>query len=442
MKRKFWKTLEEWDSSTQKKPLIVIGARQIGKTYIIEEYCKKKYPNYCYINLFRDDRLIEIYDKFTNFDQRLEFLQQRYNINLRDKDTILFVDEVQECEAFIESLKLFNEDGINNIVCAGSLLGVKLKRLKKSFPVGKVHQEIMYPMDFEEFLIATGNERYIDNIKESFINNRECLFHKELLDLFNRYLYLGGMPEVIQNYIDNSQNLSMIDNTIINDIILGYMEDISKHNKEKQEVNRINAIYNNIPPQLLKENPKFMYSKFDKKERKGDYINALDWLTASRLVLKCNVINKPEYPIKLFSDDENYKLFLSDIGILRSLMDITVSDMFFQDNYQYKGIIAENYVATELQNMFGNIYYWSKKGNENNSKAEVDFVIQIKQNVIPIEVKAGDNIKSKSLDIYNKEYNPKLMIRISTKNFGIKGNLKSIPLYATFLIKDLLNNEL
>lgn len=441
MKRKFWTVLENWRLESNKKPLMVIGARQIGKTYIIDEYCKKNYKNYHYINLFEDKRLIEIYETYPNFNERLEFLSKRYNIDFDDKDTILFVDEVQESEDFIESLKLFCESGITNIICAGSLLGVTLKRFKKSYPVGKVHQEIMYPMNFEEFLVATGNERYIDNIKDSFINNKECIFHDYLLDLFHRYLYLGGMPEVVQNYIDNNQDLSKINEDIIKDIITAYMNDISKYNKDNREVIRINAIYNNIAPQLLKENPKFMYAKFDKKNRKSDYITALDWLISSKLVLMCKQLNNVEYPINLYAADDSYKLFLSDVGILRNLMGITISDMFFASDYKYKGILAENYVANELELQFKSLYYWSRKGNENNSQAEVDFIIQVKDKVIPVEVKAGDNTKSKSLEVYNKEFNPKTMIRISSKNFGLENNLKSIPLYATFLISELLENK-
>lgn len=437
MNRKFWEVLEDWNNNKNKQPLLVIGARQTGKSFIIEKFCNQKYKKSFIINLLKDKSLINIFNTYQDFDKRVEFLSQKYNINLKDKDTIIFVDEVQESEDFIESLKLFCEAGYTNIICAGSLLGVKLKRFKKSYPVGKVQEEILYPMDFEEFLEATGNERYIESIKNSYINNIECIFHDVIMDLFRRYLYLGGMPAVIQNYIDNNQDLSKINNNIIRDILSAYIEDMSKYNMDNKEKLRIQMIYNNIAPQLLKENPKFMYAKFDKKERKSDYVTALDWLVSSHLVLKCNQVTKPEYPVKLFSDEDNYKLFLSDVGLLRYMIGIDVSDMFFNGDYQYKGVIAENYVATEFIKQYGNLHYWSRKGNENNSKAEVDFIIQIKDKIIPVEVKAGEKIQSKSLDIYKEEFKPSIMIRISAKNFGFENGIKSIPLYACFLIKDL-----
>lgn len=445
MKRNFWFKLEAWKNEKNekvRKPLLVIGARQTGKTYIIEKFCNEKYKKFVKINLFEDKRLIDIYNEISEFDKRVEFINKTYNIDFNDKESVLFVDEVQESEEFIESLKLFCESGYTNIICAGSLLGVKVKRFSKSFPVGKIHQEILYPMNFEEFLIATNNEKYIDSIKDSFVNNKECIFHKDLIDLLHRYLYLGGMPELVQNYIDNNQDLSKVDENILKDIASSYIKDMTKYTKEPIETIRIQNIYKNIAPQLLKENPKFMYAKFDKKNRKSDYITALDWLVSSRLILSCNLIKNPEYPIKLYEDNQNYKLFLSDVGLLRNMMGINVFDIFFQNDYKYKGILAENYVAIEFANCFEDIYYWSKRGNENNNQAEVDFVIQIGTDIIPVEVKAGDNIKSKSLDVYNQEYNPKIRIRISSKNFGREGNLISIPLYATFLVKDIIGNIL
>ena len=185
MKRKFYDVLTNWDKSDGKMPLMVVGARQVGKTYIIDKYCKDNYKNYCYVNLFDDKRIIKYFDELDTFAQKVEILEETYNIHLRDKDTILFIDEVQESEKFIESLKLFCEEGYTNIICAGSLLGVKLKRFSASYPVGKVYEEKMYPMDFEEYLWAVGKERYIKYIENSFVNNSECIYHNELMEEFN-----------------------------------------------------------------------------------------------------------------------------------------------------------------------------------------------------------------------------------------------------------------
>jgi len=441
VKRKFWQILENWNNKVNDKmPLIVVGPRQVGKTYIIDKFCKEKYKNYCYINLFEDKKILEWFKNIDTFEKKLEILEMSYNIKIKDKNSILFVDEVQESEEFIEALKPFCEKGYTNIICAGSLLGVKLKRFEHSYPVGKVYEENMYPMDFEEYLWAIGKERYIEKIKISFLNNTECLFHKELMEEIKRFLCLGGMPKIIQDYIDNNQNMSAIDSRLIENIINSYILDMKKYNKDNKESIRIERIFKNIPSELAKENPKFIYSKLDKKDnRKNDYITALDWLLASRLVLPCYAITTPDYPLLAYINDNIYKLFLNDTGIIVSMTNIDKADILFDEDYTFKGIIVENYIATELAKQGYNLYYWSRRNNKGN--AEVDFVIQHKGKIIPIEVKAGTDMRSKSLDVYNELFKPNLSIKISAKNFGYNKdrNIKTIPIYAAFLIKELLN---
>ena len=436
MKRKFYDVLARWDKEEDKMPLMVVGARQVGKTYIIDKYCKDNYKNYCYVNLFDDKRIIKYFDELDTFNQKVEMLEETYNIHLKDKDTILFVDEVQESEKFIESLKLFCENGYTNIVCAGSLLGVKLKRLSVSYPVGKVYEEKMYPMDFEEYLWAIGKERYIKYIEKSFIDNSECIYHTELMEEFNRFLFLGGMPKIIQDYIDNSQKLSEVNKSLIANIINSYILDMKKYTDDKENI-RIERIYNNIPSQLAKKNQKFVFAKLDKHDnRKRDYITAIDWLVSSLLVLPCYNITNPKYPLKVYYDYDSYKLFLNDTGILCNLAGISSIDVLMNNDLDYKGILVENYVATELLKMGFDLGYWSRKDKTSGS-SEVDFIIQNNSNIIPIEVKAGTDMKSKSLEIYNEKYKPTLIIKISAKNFGKKDNLKIIPLYATFCLKKL-----
>lgn len=438
MRRKFWKKLDDWSNNNEKMPLMVIGARQVGKTYIIEQFCKEKYKNYCYINLFEDTRLIDWFKEMATFDKKLETLESTYHINLNDKDTILFVDEVQESEHFIEALKIFCERGYSNIICAGSLLGIKLKHFTKSYPVGKLNEEYLYPMDFEEYLWAIGKDNYIDIIKRCFQNNEECLLHQDLMDEYYRFTYLGGMPKVIQNYISHEQKFSLIDSTIIKDIINQYIADMKKYVESNAESIRIERIYKNIPSSLVKENKKFVYAKIDSKDnRKRDYITALDWLVSSYLVLPCYAITKSEYPVLGYLDDETYKLFLNDTGILSNMVGISATDILTNGDYSFKGVLAENYVATELIKQEFSLLYWSKK-NDNSGQAEVDFVIQKDNRVIPIEVKAGTDMLSKSLSVYNEIFKPQIMVKICAKNFGMKDNLKTIPLYATFLLKELL----
>ncbi len=435
MYRKFWNTIEKWDKSDQNKmPLIVIGARQVGKTYIIDKYCRDNYVNYCYINLFSDKRLIDWFKNLDTFEKKLEVLKMTYNINLDDENTILFVDEVQESEEFIESLKTFCEQGYTNIICAGSLLGIKLKRFEHSYPVGKVYEEYLYPMDFEEFLIAIGKQRYIDSIKYSFDNNSECLFHEELMEDFKHFLFLGGMPKIIQNYLDCNQKLSNVNNKFIKNIMRSYIEDMNKYNTNSKESLRIERVYQNVPSQLAKENQKFVFAQIDNKDnRKRNYVTALDWLIASNFVLPCYAVSNPIYPLLAFRNDNNFKLFLNDTGILVSMVDIDKIDILMNNDFPFKGVLVENYVACELIKNGFSLNYWSNK-NDHSGNAEVDFVIQNGNCIIPIEVKAGTDTRSKSLEVYRNKFHPSFMIRISAKNFGFQNNMKSVPLYAVFCI--------
>ena len=440
MERLFTNVLEKWNKQEKKNPLLVIGARQVGKTYIIKDFCEKTYKNFSYINLMKDKDLITIFKENVNFETKVNKLEIILNSKFDNPESILFVDEVQECEEFIESLKFFCESNRNfNIVCAGSLLGVKLHRFNASFPVGKVDMEYLYPMNFQEFLMATGNQRYIDLIKNSFENNQSLgVIHNILLEEYYKFLYLGGMPQVIQSYIDGEQNLLNVDKKIIKNIVDSYINDMTKYNIDKAESLRINAIYSNIPSQLAKENQKFTFAKLDKNSRKNDYVTALDWLVASNIILINHQVTNPVFPLLGYVDKESYKLFLNDTGIMNYLLQISPSVIVMNGDYSYKGVLAENFVASELSKTNIPLTYWSRKGS-NKGNAEIDFLIQIQDYVIPIEVKAGTDIKSKSLETYCNNYHPKYSIRISAKDFGFENNIKSIPLYATFLIRDLID---
>ena len=367
-------------------------------------------------------------------------LCSNYNIDFNDKETILFVDEAQKCPLFIQDLKSLCEKGINNIIVAGSLLSVTLRDMDEAYPVGKTNLKYLCPMNFEEFLIATGNERFIAIIKDCFKNNKPCLLHNQLMELFHRFMYIGGMPENLQDYIDNNQDISKMDNSILRNISEEYSADITKHVQNNKDKVRVKIIYDNIASQLMKENPKFMYAKLDGNERKSDYISALDWLVTSRMIIKCNQITSPESPIRGFNDNDNYKLFLSDVGLLRDKVRVPLIDIILDNDFKYKRILTENYVATEIFNQFGDVFYWTKKNQGNGSKSEVDFIIQVENKVIPIEVKSGNN-RAQSLEVYNELFHPDLMIKIGNFNFGIKDNLRTIPLYATFLLKEVLEEE-
>ena len=284
MYRKFEEKLNNWKQASNKRPLVVLGVRQAGKTYIINKFGHENYNKFVEINLLKDDRLIKICENST-FKQRKELLCATYNIDFLDDGTLLFVDEAQLCPKFITDLKNYCEEGINNIIIAGSLLSITLTDMDEPYPVGKTHIEYLYPMNFEEYLYAINKDNYIPYIIKSFKNNEPCPMHDELMNLFRKYLFLGGMPAVLQNYIDNDMDISKMDNTILKDIKKEYQMDIVKHIKSKKDKLRAQNIYNSIPSQLMKENHKFMYAKMDSNERKSDYITALDWLVNSGMVI-------------------------------------------------------------------------------------------------------------------------------------------------------------
>lgn len=437
MKRNFYVELLVWKNTKNHKPLLVKGARQVGKTYIIDKFCQDNYKNILKFDLIKDNSIDNIFNNDKSFEMKVSELELLCGCKLDDDDTILFVDEVQKSEKFIEALKYFYESKNNyNIICAGSLLGVALNRMKSSFPVRKVVEKTLYPMDFEEFLIATGNERYINVIMEHYNKNEPITdsIHNILLDLVKRYICLGGMPDVIQDYIDKDCNLLSIDKEIPKTITEQYFEDMSKYNENSNDHIRIRRIYENIPSQLAKENQKFTFNKLDKVDnRKKNYIGPVDWLLSSSLILRCNTLSTPKLPLKTNIIKESYKLYLNDTGLLMSLSESPFSMVFSYEDYSYKGVIAENYVASELIKKGISLYYWSRKG-KNKGNAEIDFIIQKDLDIIPVEVKFDKDTKSKSLEVYKEECKPKYSIRVSQKNFGFENNIKSVPLYAVFCI--------
>lgn len=433
MERKIYHELINWKNTDMKKPLMVIGARQIGKTYIINEFCKKEFEKYLYINLLEHAEIIKIFKEQINTSEKFKRMKIYLDIDIDIEKTIIFFDEIQESEELISALKYFNEsEEPFKIICAGSLLGVKLKRMHSSFPVGKVKMINMYPMDFEEFLMANGSQALIDEIRNCYENNimMDSVLHNKSLDLYKLYLCVGGMPESINNLFSNNKDILKYDKSIIEDIYQSYLNDMNKYVENKFEASKIENIYKSIPSQLGNQSNKFQYGKISTNARKRDYETALNWLLSSTMVHKCSILNKVEIPPLGFIIDDHFKLYLSDIGILLNMLQVQFKDIILDNLLQYKGIIAENYVATQLIANNNTLMYW-----ESGNKAEVDFILYNDDGIIPIEVKANDNVGSQSLNVYMKRYNPKYAIRVSKKNFGIANNIKSIPLYAAFLIK-------
>ena len=431
MYRKIEKDLLEWKKNF-KMPLMLIGARQTGKTYILEEFCKTNFENYIYINLEKEEDIREIFDATLNPEKIIEKIQILRKVNFNPSNTIIFFDEIQTSERAITSLKYFCEsDKPYKIVTAGSLLGVKINRFKSSFPVGKVVIKYLFPMDFEEYLMALGEDMLIEEIRKHYNSNEKVLdsIHEKALDLYKKYLILGGMPKVIENFIENDLNISNVDFELQYFIIATHLADMNKYTDNTESIKN-SKIYNAIPKELARENNNFKYSIVDKDARKIRYESSLDWLLASNMILKCDLTEKNESPLKAFVNNDKFKIYLSDTGLLRSLSNIDYTEILLDKNEMYKGVLTENYVACELYTKFRELYYYIF------SKYEIDFLIKINGDIIPIEVKSGRRTNSKSLNEYIKKYNPKYSIRISTKNFGFENNIKSVPLYAVFCINE------
>ena len=440
MRRKIYNKLLEWKSNDEnKKPLMVLGVRQCGKTYVIKDFCKNEFENVCVINLLERDDIIELFSRSINSEEKYNILKTMLNYDIEDENTVLFIDEIQESEDLISQLKFFCENHNNvNIICAGSLLGVKLKRLKKSFPVGKVWMIDMFPMDFEEFLVANNREKFVDLLKDCFNNNKflGSPLHEELLRYYRIYLLTGGMPEAIQNIVDANLDYVKYDTKILKNILASYYKDMRKHVKNEAEALKIERVYRTLPSQLMNASKKFQLSIIDVDARNREYETAIDWLMGSNMIIKCECVSLPEIPLKGFVDNEIFKFYLSDVGILCTILGLSVRDIVTDNISLYKGIIAENFVANQLLCNGFDLFYW-----KNTATAEVDFLLYTADGVIPVEVKAGENTQSKSLKVYMEKYDAKYAIRISTKDFGYdpKTKIKSVPLYATFLIKDNFN---
>ena len=361
MYRKIYKKLLDWKNALERKPLMLLGARQVGKTYIIEEFCKNEFLKFKKVNLFQDKQIISLYQDTTlSSDEKYNYLKTLLEFDLDMPDTILFIDEIQECEELILELKYFCEVHNNvRIICAGSLLGVKLKRTKMSFPVGKVKMLSMYPMDFEEFLIALDKKMLLEEIRNCFENNKmmnEAL-HNLALTYYRYYLICGGMPESVKNFISVNCDIVKYDSSIKKDIIEAYLKDMKKYVSNLNAALKIEKVYNSIPKQISNESKKFQFSKIEKNAKSRDYELPLDWLDAASLVLASYRVSLPEKPLAAYKEDDTFKLFINDIGLLNYMLKIRPEDILDDDLSLFKGAFVENYVASQLAANDIDLYY-------------------------------------------------------------------------------------
>ena len=429
MYRKIEKDLEEWKNN-YKMPLMLVGARQTGKTYVLEKFCKSNFENYIYINLEKEQDIQKIFAETLEPEQIIEQLQILKKIDFDVENTIIFLDEIQVSERAITSLKYFCEsEQPYKIVCAGSLLGVKINRFSSSFPVGKVIIKYLFPMDFEEYLIAINETKLLEEIRVHYQKNEPLLtaIHEKALDLYKKYLVLGGMPVMIEEFIKKDYQVSKVDFEIQDYIIATYLADMNKYTENTEGIKN-SKIYNAIPKSLARENNIFKYSIVSKDARKTRYESSLDWLLSSNMILKCSLTERNESPLKAFMSGDKFKIYLSDSGLLRALSNIDYQEILLEKTKIYKGVLTENYVACELNTKTRELYYYTF------DKYEIDFLLKIEGEIIPVEVKSSRRTNSKSLNAYIEKYHPKYAIRISEKNFGFENNVKSVPLYAVFCI--------
>lgn len=432
MKRKIYDELIAWKNlKSDKMPLVLYGARQIGKTWVLQEFGKNNYKNTVYVNFERESNLLPYFEDNISPKNIINILEEYYNEKIIPKETLIIFDEIQTCNRALTSLKYFAEDAKEyDVVAAGSLLGVHINSINFSFPVGKVITKTMYPMDFKEFLWALNKNILLQKIEESFNNNipLEDGFHKEALELYDRYMLVGGMPLSVECYVKSLEGNQGLNYGEIQRIIIEtYTSDMVKYSDKSQGIKTIST-YESIAPQLAKDNKKFKYSAIEKGARASIFGDSIDWLIRSGIILKCDKTTRGDVPPNIYSDVSSFKLYMNDIGLLSYKIGLNTMNRDNLNNIFMGGVI-ENYIATSLKSNNYSLYYWKSDG-----KAEVDYLIQKNGDIIPIEVKTSEHNKSKSLYIYMKKYSPKYAIRISKRNFGFENNIKSVPLYAAYLI--------
>ncbi|MEE3497012.1 MAG: AAA family ATPase [Butyrivibrio sp.] len=429
MHREILNDLEKWKDKSRRKPLILTGVRQCGKTYIVNEFARKNFESYVYVNFESDETLAAIFDYDFDVDRIIKELEQHFKIQITPGKTLIFFDEIQECTRAITSLKYFCEKKRElHIVCAGSLLGVALKKKQISFPVGKVNRIQLYPMSFKEFIIANGRADLIDIFKEWPID-REIpkLYTVPMEELLKAYYIVGGMPEVVNTWIETHDYNEVIE--VQNEILDDYSDDFSKH-APLTDVPKIRWIWDSVPVQLAKENNKFIFSHVKEGKRSAELEDALQWLVDAGLLVKAELVEKPELPLEGVADKTYFKVYMSDIGLLRAKSKVSVNTILEEtDLYvRYKGTFAENYVLNELKSLGKEPFFW-RSGNT----AEVDFIYEEESEIVPVEVKAADNTQAKSYRQFCKKYQPKKGLKLSRKN--IAENLcestttYNIPLY-------------
>ena len=417
--------LKEWKSSPRRKPLLLEGPRQVGKTWLLREFARREYKRTAYIDFEETPTLRTIFEGDFDAARIVGQLQIATGVPVSAGDTLVILDEIQECPQALTALKYFNERANEyHIACAGSLLGVALQE-QSSFPVGKVNFISVAPLSFAEFLRAIGQEL----LAQSLVGQDWDLlapFHKRLVALLRDYMFVGGMPEAVASF-SQSQDYGQA-REIQQEILQAYDRDFSKHAPPEQ-VPRIRQVWQSIPGQLAKEQRRFLYGQLAPGARSRTHRTAVDWLVQAGVITEVKRVSAPRLPLSGYADVDAFKLYLADVGLMGALAGLNPSVIIEPDRLftEFRGSLTEQYAAMQLSIAFGRApYYWTNGGGT----AEVDFVVQRERDIVPVEVKAARNLKSKSLNVYQDKYAPDLVVRSSLAPYERRGNLVDLPLYA------------
>ena len=435
MYRKKIDDLIKWKNSNTRKPLILRGARQVGKTWLMKEFGKNYYEKCAYINFDDNSRMEELFSGDFDIDRIIQGLKIESNVNIEPENTLIIFDEVQETPKALTALKYFYEKANQyHIIAAGSLLGVAMHE-GTSFPVGKVDFLDLYPLSFYEFLHALGDEQLVELIQKNDFQ-LITVFASKLKQYLKQYFYIGGMPEVVASYIENKDFNEVRRKQEI--LLQAYEQDFSKH-APNSVVPRIRQLWNNIPIQLAKENKKFIYGLIKEGARAREYELALSWLIDCGLVYQINRVNDCKVPLSAYQDFSAFKLYLLDVGLLCAMSKIDATTILEGNEIfvEFKGALTEQFVLTELKsNTTFPIFYWSAE----KGMAELDYLVQIGRYNVPIEVKSSENLQAKSLKVFAQKYNTKINVRTSMSDYKVEDWLINIPLYLIGNIENIIKS--
>ena len=438
MRRLLMPSLVDWAQKKDRKPLIIMGARQVGKTWLMREFGRNSFTDVFYLNFENTPGMDDLFSGEIRPQRIIDYLSALHGKRIDANETLLIFDEVQEVPRALTSLKYFAEEAPEYaICCAGSLLGIALHK-NTSFPVGKVEFLTLEPLSFEEFLLANDEQLLLDQIHSHNIEPLPVLFSEKLIDYLKQYFIIGGMPAAVTKWIETRdfQEVEIVQSAIL----VSYEQDFSKH-APSHLVPKIRHIWNSIPAQLARENKKFLYGLAKEGARAREYEDALMWLKDSGLIRQLYRTTQAAFPLKAYIDMKSFKIFHLDIGLLRVMSGLLPEIIIEKESIfkEFKGAITEQYVLQQLSGIaeLKDCFYWT-----NDATAEIDFLISYKNNIIPLEVKAGENLHAKSLRVYREKYNPVIAIRSSLRNLQYADKLLNIPLFVLFEVRNIISKTL